>query len=78
MRTVKIAVAVAENGAVRTCGPEDYDETHYNSEMDAALTWLAEAGELVTATYWVEAELPDPIQHVRAPAVLNEEGKANE
>lgn len=68
MKAVKIAVAVSITGAIRTCGPQDYDEGSHHTAMDAALTWLGEAGEIVGATYWVTTELANPVREVRGSA----------
>lgn len=57
---IRIAVAQSENGTLRTCGPDDHNADHADA-MDAAMTWLIEAGEITAARYWIEAEIPDPL-----------------
>jgi len=57
-RTFKIAVAQALSGQTRVCGPDDVGE--YDSEMEAAICWLLEAGETPSNRYWITVQLPAP------------------
>lgn len=59
---LKIAVVVSADGFYRCAGPYDFDEGEHNDAMDAARTWVAEAGEIIVSSWWVEASLPDPIR----------------
>lgn len=45
-RTIKIAVAQSLNGKVFACGPDDFDSKSYSNQMEAALCWLIESGEI--------------------------------
>lgn len=73
MTKIEIAVAVAIGGQMRTCGPHDYDEADHKNAMSAAITWLLEAGEIVHATYWVSADLPDPTQRIAGGVIESKE-----
>ena len=57
-RTFKIAIAQALSGQTRVCGPDDIGE--YRDEMEAAICWLLEAGEVPSNRYWVTVQLPAP------------------
>lgn len=59
---IKIAVVISEKGTYRCAGPFDYYEGEYTDAMQAARCWTSEAGEIIVSSYWVSAELPDPIK----------------
>jgi len=59
---IQIAVVVSEDGNVRCCGPNDFDEGMHRDSMAAARCWTAECGEIIVSSHWIEAEIPEPIK----------------
>jgi len=63
-RIIRIAVAQARDGHTACVGPDDFKSDDFNDAMDAAISWLIEAGWMPAAHYWIEVALPSPVDRV--------------
>lgn len=69
---MKIAIARAACGYTTCVGPNDYQPDEHPDAIDAARSYMLEAGYIPVATYWAEVALPPLPAITVLPASIEE------